>query len=1239
MKDITACIRIMIVLLAANTVFGQPFLTDLNYGIRGVIYTGAGQTIEKAAALLLSPNGSMTLVGNFQLPENQTATAPAVQRLLSDGTVDITFGRNGSFVFTELTGFKVETAIMLSDGRILIGGTHFGTGIEERGDMCVARLLANGFLDRSFGQNGFTRIDLLLRADDRLFAMATQPDGKILALGRSRVSSVSSNLAVLRLHQTGAIDTSFAQTGKLLRSTADPSAALFAVSINSDGNITVAGRENNQMLLWRLRTNGTSALQFGVSGVVRDNVMPQSFVESCVNIRPMSDGSMILGIVALKGDSSSVVAARYTPSGGADLTFGQNGHASFTLPGTLDAVGGLGIMPDGKIIISGDYSGPDGRQQLFFGRFLQNGSIDSTFSTNGRLSMFIEESDLFGTPSMHILPNGTLLHACTFTAKGGASDFGIMRLLPNGMPDEGFAKEGLLNVDFGIGADSNPEIFPLPNGNILLANRAAYGSNAGVALQVLQPDGTRDRQFGRNGRVLFPEGDAYSILLTPGGKILVSLSQENARTTALDTSVIVCLNPDGTRDTEFKRIRSGPRLVRYGAMHLQPDGKLLAFITSNSGSRPLYGVARFMPNGAPDVNFGSNGLALFSFSTALSGPQFIRVWPTGHIIVGCTAGEGNTDFAVFQLTSTGSLTTAFGRTGLGFIDFSGGADRMLSMQTFPATSTMLFCGSTETSNGQTVIGCANYLIDGSPNLFFGPRGLSILAPVPDATQAFSKCTTAPNGQTLFSGRQRGSKGDFFTLTRLRNDAKLDTSFGEKGVIRLETTKPFYGITPAGNAISVADGRILWCGHGLIGANEEIAVTRLRPNVEDCRNIAVRTIGGQFLANATLKTYTTSTDRCRSISTLSECIAKQLCFCPIGVDSVRAFANFDKNGGISTFDIALIAQHLINNRRIVDPYAILAADVNRNNAVTNFDIVELRKFILGIYDSLPGSPSWRFVDRSYVFPNVDNPFAQPIPNYVLYNTGNPTLVAIKIGDVDNDHSSYCGAMAPAVSRYGMKLSIETPATKAMAGAVLRIPVTVQSDINLSAWQCHLSYTSDRFKILTLDTQIPNGQTFDYYDDGQGNLRSLWYGAQNPTRQYKSGDTLFTLVVQVLKPVDDIASGFTLSEAGRNTAFESDGTAVGLLLERSDIAHSTHLKVSCSPNPVDIHTTLSIESAGSDTGVLAIRDASGRSVYQATVQWLNGRTSFDIDTGTWAGGVYFWHFAAADGQSANGRLVKY
>lgn len=115
---------------------------------------------------------------------------------------------------------------------------------------------------------------------------------------------------------------------------------------------------------------------------------------------------------------------------------------------------------------------------------------------------------------------------------------------------------------------------------------------------------------------------------------------------------------------------------------------------------------------------------------------------------------------------------------------------------------------------------------------------------------------------------------------------------------------------------------------------------------------------------------------------------------------------DPLNGVSTFDLVLINKHILGIAPLSSPYKMIAADANNSRSITTFDIIELRKLILGTNSSFPNNTAWRFVDKAYQFPNPSNPFHDVFPETVTLTGAqgsiNPSdFVAVKVGDVSGN----------------------------------------------------------------------------------------------------------------------------------------------------------------------------------------------------------------------------------------------
>src|SRR5690606_30897780 len=74
------------------------------------------------------------------------------------------------------------------------------------------------------------------------------------------------------------------------------------------------------------------------------------------------------------------------PNGARDTSFGSNGRVSVRFPGSvLDEPAALTIQPNGKIVAAGFSTGPNGADFAVV-RLLKTGSLDTRFGTGGRVT-------------------------------------------------------------------------------------------------------------------------------------------------------------------------------------------------------------------------------------------------------------------------------------------------------------------------------------------------------------------------------------------------------------------------------------------------------------------------------------------------------------------------------------------------------------------------------------------------------------------------------------------------------------------------------------------------------------------------------------------------------------------------------------------------------------------------------------------------------------------------------------
>lgn len=330
---------------------------------------------DEALALALQPNGKIIAVGSMR-NTGGGLIASGVIRYNADGTLDSTFGNGGIAIVDR----AVDKAVALqTDGKIVIGG---GGGSSQLADYQITRLLPNGSPDPTFGVGGHVTIDFA-GSGDGVWGLAIQSDGKIVAGGQTRLLGDDDNFAVARLNPDGGLDTGFGSGGKVATDFDGSTDVGYAVTLQSDGRIIVAGQARTGTNEWafglvRYRIDGSIDTGFGNNGRVRTDV---GIVDVAFAVKVQPNGKIVAaGLIGPGG----FAVTRYNSDGTIDSSFGTGGIALAFFEGT-DQARAVAIQPDGKIVVAGTADGGAIIGQFALARFFGDPFTGATGSISGRV--------------------------------------------------------------------------------------------------------------------------------------------------------------------------------------------------------------------------------------------------------------------------------------------------------------------------------------------------------------------------------------------------------------------------------------------------------------------------------------------------------------------------------------------------------------------------------------------------------------------------------------------------------------------------------------------------------------------------------------------------------------------------------------------------------------------------------------------------------------------------------------
>jgi len=243
--------------IARYTVDGTP---DVSFGDNGKIETRLkvsnfaksrveGREDDYTNGLCLQSDGKILAVGavadasTLDLLSNIYNADCALVRYEQSGKLDATFGqdKNGMIVTSASKQDNHFMDVVVQPDEKIVAIAIARNSATEKDEFLIARYLADGTLDASFGvnQNGLVLTSL---GTDHAHAknVLLQKDGKILVTGNVTWGS-HTKFTLVRYTQDGILDKTFGQDGIIITFVGDGDDKSFAMAMQDDGKLVIAG--------------------------------------------------------------------------------------------------------------------------------------------------------------------------------------------------------------------------------------------------------------------------------------------------------------------------------------------------------------------------------------------------------------------------------------------------------------------------------------------------------------------------------------------------------------------------------------------------------------------------------------------------------------------------------------------------------------------------------------------------------------------------------------------------------------------------------------------------------------------------------------------------------------------------------------------------------------------------------------------------------------------------------------
>lgn len=401
-----------------------------------------------------------------------------------------------------------------------------------------------GELDPTFDKDGLVTTDLGSTLDT-IRGMAAQPDGKIVVVGESWPGR-RQQITLARYNPDGNLDASFGETGTVFSKVIDESydySSAYAVALQPDGKIVVVGTsastEVNHSVFAVLRYNADGSFDktFGAGGksltAINESTGYSSSGDEAHAVALQPDGKIVVAGVA-GGYPPDFAVARYNADGSLDQTFGDAGVVVTDFNTQDDGANAVAVQPDGKIVVGGYATnktvGGSDYHDFALVRYNADGTIDKDFGTDGKVLTDMRGEDTQDDGyALALLPNGKIVLGGTAVvgAQFCSTDacwkygFGLAQYNSDGSLDTSFGDGGTVTRDFTSSA-GNYALLRTPDGHLATAGYASYNE---FALALYNADGSLDESFAKKGVARFSfgtyGGHGYAIAQQADGKLVV----------------------------------------------------------------------------------------------------------------------------------------------------------------------------------------------------------------------------------------------------------------------------------------------------------------------------------------------------------------------------------------------------------------------------------------------------------------------------------------------------------------------------------------------------------------------------------------------------------------------------------------------------------------------------------------------------------------------------------------------
>lgn len=363
------------------------------------------------------------------------------------------------------------------------------------------------------------------------------------------------------------------------------------------------------------------------------------------------------------------------------------------------------------------------------------------------------------------------------------------------------------------------------DGKILVAaaNLPNYDKDENFLLRRYNSDGTEDKTFGKDGKVIADRERGWQQLTIY--HVTIAIQNDEKIVIAGEDFAVFRYNINGTLDSSFKASKHifTYSIAKANDIVIQPDGKVVVVGSKSPFALGGMAIVRYNTDGSLDKSFGENGIALILEDEDAEAMSVV-LQPDGKIVAGGIKRDYafNQEMLLVRVLPDGHADRCFGNNGVVITHLPGADEGFINSVALQKDGKIVAGGSVIVNTLDNHFAVLRYKSNGELDSSFNCKGSAI-------DNTISNCNAViiqHDGKIIAGGDWEGYDEFRFKLNRYNTDGSPDVSFGKSGngIVTTTITKRY----PYAECHALAlqtDGKIVAAGWLDLDQRRDIAITR------------------------------------------------------------------------------------------------------------------------------------------------------------------------------------------------------------------------------------------------------------------------------------------------------------------------------------------------------------------------------------------------------------------------------